>query len=370
MKRFFTIFAVITALTAAVIIGAIASISLWLPADSLKAMIIKNVSSGTGMEVGIGSLKYDIIRGIELKDVYISEPEGKEAFIKDSNMELSYNLFALLGGSLVVNKLELDSPYCKIIREKSGRFNFSDMTGKSPAPSEPGRINKAFLKNVIVTGVYVKNGRIVYDDNSKGKPGETAIDDINLSVEDMVMSAVKPVSVKMDCMVSYGSNRFPLSLRSKIKADVAAMSAEIEIERLLAAGTFSSGKISVKNPGDISGNFETTADPAHYNKGTTGKIMSSLKLAGKKLVFNSTMRAYGGDAVLDIRADLGKESYSMDVSVKKIGIHDFAEEISALTPKNEAADRTMLDEIREKVYGTLDLNASFSGKRSTTWPTQ
>gem|GEM_PF-5938729 len=362
MKRFFTILAIIASLAAVSIIGAIALIPLWLPAENLKVMIIKKISSGIGREVGIGSLKYDIIRGIELKDVSISEPEGKEIFIKDSDMELSYNLFALLGGSLVVNKLELDSPYCKIIRGKDGKFNFSGMMGKSQAPPETGGTNRVFLKNIIITGVFIKNGRIVYDDSSKEKSGEAVIDGIDLSVEDIVMGAVKPVSVKMDCTVSYGRNRLPLSFRSKIKADVAAMSAEIEIERLSAAGTLSTGKISVKNAGDISGNLETTADPARPNKGTTGRIMSSVKLAGKKLALRSSMRAYGGDSALDISVDLGKESYAMDVSVKNVNIHDLAEELSAFAPQNGTADRTILDEIREKVYGTLDLNAVFSGE--------
>jgi uncharacterized protein involved in outer membrane biogenesis len=362
MKRFLKIFAIVIATMAAVIIGAIASIPLWLPAESLKAMIIKNISSGIGREVEIGSLKYDIIRGIEIKDVTISEPDGKTSFIRDANMELSYNLFALLGGSLVINKLELDSPYCKIIRVKGGQFNISDMMGKSAAAPEPGRMNKAFLKNIIVTGVYVKNGRIIYDDNSKVKAEETAIDDINLSIEDIVISAVKPVSVKMDCTVSYGRNKYPLSLRSKIKADVAAMSAEIEIERFSAAGTVSNGKISVKSSGDINGNLETTADTAHYNKGMTAKIISSVKLVGKKLAFSSSMHAYGGDAALVVSADLGKESYVMDASVKNVNIHDLAQELAAFMPQNKTADKTILDEIREKVYGTLDLNASFSGK--------
>ncbi len=437
MKRFLIISAVVIASITAVIVCLIAAVPLFVPADELKAALIKRVSASTGREVNIGALKYNIFRGIELGNVSIMEPEGygKREFIRDNSVILSYNLPAILSGNLVIDKIELDSPYCEIIKEKSGAFNFSSiMAGKAAkkeipaaasapvkaeiaAAGEPsaGKAKKPFIKTIIATGISVKNGKFAYADYSGKKASGFAVNNFNLSIEDIIMSAVKPAKVAMDFSAVSGRLIIPVSLKASVKTDLAAMSAVINIESLTAAGTFSTGKISAGTGGDISGNISTSAavkkvlaslpegsfkginfDAAAVNnmefnfKGnqliikdrvninrehqdgsgrkTVENLGAGIKFSGGVLSCEAVINAYGGVVNFNLLADTVKKKYNAGMAVKNSDIHGFVGDLSVFIPEAGTNGKTLFDEIKQKVYGTLNMNCSFFGNTFSDVP--
>jgi len=126
MKSFLKFF-VITVISLLIItISVLATVPLWLPADKLKDMLVEQLSKQTGRDVAIAGLKFNILKGIELNGVSIKETEKykKRDFIRDDQVLLRYNLLALFTGNLVIYKFELVSPYCEIVKEPGGSFNF------------------------------------------------------------------------------------------------------------------------------------------------------------------------------------------------------------------------------------------------------
>jgi len=432
MKRFIIITSVIVVVIISAVIGLIASVPIWMPADKLKGMIVEKLSAETGREISIGAMKYDIFRGIMITGLSIMEPAryNKRVFIKDDSVELKYNLFALLTGRLVINRVELDSPYCEIIKEKDGKFNFSDMlknggvkkSGEGlergskikPEPVTAASTAKTaplFLKNIVVTGIYVKNGKFAYADYTKTKPSGMTIENFNLSIEDIILSAIKPVKMDMDFLLVSGEYRIPVSMRATVKSDLPLMTAEIEIESLSAAGTDSKGKINIAGAGDVKGDITTAVDfkkvmdvlpgstAATFKKtkinmtavnennftftanelkftdtldiirgaAVSGSgeipenIRATMEFANGKLAGGTKMKLYGGTVGVDFNADINNKKYGIKAAVKKVNLHGFTGDIIAFMPRKNPDDKNILDEIKDKVYGTLDMNASFSG---------
>jgi uncharacterized protein involved in outer membrane biogenesis len=286
MKSFLKFF-VITVISLLIItISVLATVPLWLPADKLKDMLVEQLSKQTGRDVAIAGLKFNILKGIELNGVSIKETEKykKRDFIRDDQVLLRYNLLALFTGNLVIYKFELVSPYCEIVKEPGGSFNFSDIlqlqsqqktkSGKTavtepaantkikgiePTTAEKSHGRISFIKNIVITSIAVQKGRFVYVDYSKPQVMSVKIEDFNFNIEDIVLSAVKPISVNMDCTAYYNEYKIPVSLKAKVKADIARQSADIIIDPFIISGITTKGNIALVNLSEIKGNMESEA---------------------------------------------------------------------------------------------------------------
>lgn len=256
----------------------VATIPLWFPFEKVKDFVVKELSEKIGREVVIKDVKFNIIKGIELNGFSIKESKryGNRDFIKDESIILKYNLLALLGRELVINKFEMVSPYVEIIKEKDGRYNFSDIienlssekkqTSKlqlqqTPKKAEQAKKAKAgVIKNIIITSVSVKNGNFVYVDYSKPKVTSIKVERFNFDMEDIILSVVKPVAIKMDCNVWYNKYNIPVSLKSQLTVDMMNKKAKLEINPFICGGINTTGKIDIINFKDISGSINSVTN--------------------------------------------------------------------------------------------------------------
>ncbi len=253
----------------------LATIPLWFPFEKVKDFVVRELSEKTGREVIIKEVKFNIIKGIELNGFAIKESKryGNRDFIKDESIVLRYNLPALLGRELVINKFEMISPYVEIIKEKDGRYNFSDIlenfsAGKKTASKAPSsrktdqqkKSKESVIKNIIITSVSVKNGNFVYVDYSKPKVMSLKVEKFNFDMEDVILSVVKPVGIKMNCNVWYNKYNIPVSLNSRLTADIKNKKAKLEINPFICGGINTTGKIDIINFKDISGTINSTAN--------------------------------------------------------------------------------------------------------------
>ncbi|HNZ28717.1 MAG TPA: AsmA family protein, partial [Candidatus Goldiibacteriota bacterium] len=129
MKKFLKILLIITGILVILIGGAVAAVYIMFPAEKIKQIVIKEGSEITGRTIGLGDLKFNIFKGIEADNVFIKESGAlnKENFLKADSVVFKYNLLSLLKRDLIINRIELVSPYVKIIKQPDGKFNFSDM---------------------------------------------------------------------------------------------------------------------------------------------------------------------------------------------------------------------------------------------------
>jgi hypothetical protein len=255
----------------------LASIPLWFPVKDAKNLLVTQLAEKTGRQVEIKDLQFNVFKGIELKGFTIKEPPryGKRDFIKDSSIVLRYNLFALLGMQLVIDRFELVSPYIEIVKDQEGNYNFSDIIdkvsgrseaakkkGKKPVPSPASAKagTGSVIKNIIVTSVAVSNGNFAYADYSKSKPVSIKIEKFNFGMENMILAVVKPIGVNMDCTVIYNNFKIPVSLKSSVTADLKNRNIIMKIAPFMIGGINTSGSISLVDFTDIKGSLNSVSN--------------------------------------------------------------------------------------------------------------
>jgi len=304
MKKILKISAIVVIAILVIFAVLIASIPFLFPPEKMRAMLVNELTSLTGRQVSVKKLQFNIFKGIELDNVIIKESDGQGSFIKDDVILLRYNLFALFARQLVIYKFELVSPYAEIIKDKDGRFNFSDMFNKNqnvpvkaksvskskmhkksqplptPVPqttasSQPAKSD--FIKNVIITSVGVKNGVFSYQDFSSATPLYVKVDHFDFDMENAILSAVRPVGINLSCNTAYGKLNIPVSLRSSLVLDMQKKALELNISSAKIADVNSSGKIDVTDFKNIGGELVTNLNTGEVIQYLPAEFKSQLK---------------------------------------------------------------------------------------------
>jgi uncharacterized protein involved in outer membrane biogenesis len=338
-KIFKTIGIVIGAivLLAVIVLG---TIPLWFPVAKVKGLLVDELKTRTGRDVTISDLKFNIFRGFELKGFVMRESDRypNRAFIKDDDIVLRYNLLALLARELVIDKFELVSPYVEVVKEPGGDYNFTDIVDKmSNKPQEPvkeekkGRHGKSSkkqpvpqptpgekpketgpsaIKNIVITSVAVDNGNFVYADYSKPAPMSMKILKFNFALDNLILAAVKPIGLSMDCTAVYNEYSIPVSLKSTVSLDMKDRNAVIDIASFIIGGINTSGKVNLLNFSDAKGSLRSISNtkkmleilPPDLTKKIKDMDVSidiinevNFNFAGKELAFNDILRLENGE---------------------------------------------------------------------------
>lgn len=94
--------------------------------ERIKARVLPLVEQALAREVTLGEVRIGLFSGIRIDDLVIFEKEGAEALIRVDQAVLSYQLWPLLKGQVVVNEVRLENPRIALIRFADGSFNISD----------------------------------------------------------------------------------------------------------------------------------------------------------------------------------------------------------------------------------------------------
>ncbi|MEW5767177.1 MAG: AsmA family protein [bacterium] len=155
----------------------------------LKQLITTQAEKALKRNVTIDDLRINLLRGIQLKGVTITEREGPGTFIKGEEFVLKYRLWPLLRRQFVIKKIVFNEPEITIRRDKEGVFNFEDLL-ETEQPEEPGL-------SLSTSKVSLKDGRADFRDELVNK--HTRLDKINLSASGL--SKEKRSSFKMSMRV-------------------------------------------------------------------------------------------------------------------------------------------------------------------------
>jgi len=267
------------------VIAAVASVPFWFPINKVKDIVVEQMSIKTGRDIQVKGFQFNILKGMELRDVSISESKRYKTtkpFIKADLILLKYNLLALLKRTLIVYDFRVVSPYGSIIKEADGTFNFSDMLenltkgpetekeklklekkkaakeAKKAAKKDKGK--KAAPFDIVITSLSIKDGNFQYYDRSGEKPMKIGIKKLNFKLDDVILSAVKPIGIFLDCTAFYNNYNIPVLLRSTVKADIKTGKADINVNPFTVGGLKSTGKVTVINFKDFTGDIVSVSN--------------------------------------------------------------------------------------------------------------
>ncbi|MCE5193974.1 MAG: DUF748 domain-containing protein [Nitrospiraceae bacterium] len=144
---------------------AIAGVVLFFPLDSV---VKKAVNDAVGPAVTLKSVKFGwngiVVAGIQVKTVH------KTDFLKVEDLTVRPSLWDLLGGKLVINMIQINSPVVRLQRTKDGKFLMPDIKKKESA-KEKEMVKKQDAGKalpVLVKKFELNNGQIIFIDDVKG----------------------------------------------------------------------------------------------------------------------------------------------------------------------------------------------------------
>src|SRR5918911_431113 len=183
-----------------------------------KGEIERLVKERTGRTLALkGDLKVAVwpSLGADVNGVALSERDPKQEFLSLDSAHASVALLPLLHGSVIVDGMRVSGLKANIVKEKDGRFNFSDLTEPQPAsgttpapkPKDQGAEKKPAEKKAEerqqaggkavafdIASIQVERSAVTYTDKTSGQ--ELALSDLNLSTGRIADKADGKLSLK------------------------------------------------------------------------------------------------------------------------------------------------------------------------------
>ncbi len=329
----------------ALVIAALLIVPLFVDVEKYKPEIEKQVSNTIGRPFAIkGPLTLSLFpwAGVTFSELHLGSPPGYQEpdllFVKSFDVRMK--LLPLLFKDVRVQRFVIDGPRVALEKNKAGRGNWegwgapqdkaTPKPGGPPAPKGP--MDGLLLKSLVVDEFAVRNGAIVYVDQSSGARRE--VSDLHLELKDVSLD--RPIRLALAAVVEKlpvsvdgqfgpvgpdpGKGKVPLDLSIKALKELTvnlkghlqdAMSGP-QFDVALAVEPFSPRKIftALKAPFPVA-----TADPEVLGRvGLRSKIQGSaqqvkladgaLDLDESKLTFSATAKDFAKpELTFDLRLD-------------------------------------------------------------------
>ena len=223
-----------------VIVLIVAAIALpyFLPLDKIKDMAAQKASETIHRQVKIGKVSFNIFKGIELNNLSVSNRPGfsPEPFLSAGKIELKYDLWKLLRGTVAIDKVVLVKPEILVEMRADGTSNYSDLVGakKPAAPKKPEAkpAKKKEAISIMVSKFAIQNGKLTI--NQAGKVSQ--LKDLNVNVSGISLVTKKPISLYVSVLGVYEGKPVPISVSGNISLDLNKSFAKVSGLDITTAG--------------------------------------------------------------------------------------------------------------------------------------
>src|ERR1700732_2384331 len=157
--------------------------------NSFRPKLESALTEALGREVKVGNLSLSILSGsVSAEDLSIADDPAysKDPFIRAKSLKVGVEVMPLIfSKALHVTDITLDQPEIALLRDASGKWNFSSLGNKSEATSKPAAASSgpSSTPDLSVSKLDVKDGRLLVNRaNSSIKPH--VYDNVDISVRD------------------------------------------------------------------------------------------------------------------------------------------------------------------------------------------
>ncbi|NPA15175.1 MAG: AsmA family protein, partial [Deferribacteres bacterium] len=187
MRTLFKMLAVLVFLAVVAVIALNFIVKSYLKEERIKALVIPKVEEALGRKVDIEKVGVSLFKGVILKGFVIKEQDGKTDFLRVGEFVLKYKLLPLLKKQIVISEIRIDSPYVRIYRDASGKFNYETLRilnrkDSEEAGQKSAAKGEAFPFSLTVEKVEVNNARLVVRDALKEIPDTDARADAQVTL--------------------------------------------------------------------------------------------------------------------------------------------------------------------------------------------
>src|SRR5882757_7645637 len=124
-----------------VILLAVIALPFLINVNSFRPKLESELSTALGRQVKVGNLSLSILSGsVSAEDLSISDDPAfsKDSFIRAKSLKVGVEVMPLIfSKTLHVTDITLDKPEIALLRDASGKWNFSSLGSKSEAAAKP-----------------------------------------------------------------------------------------------------------------------------------------------------------------------------------------------------------------------------------------
>jgi hypothetical protein len=163
----------------------------------LKSLIINSLKEQTKKEVSLGSLQFNIFKGLVIRNLLIYDKENRILNLKEASC--TFLIPPIFKRTLVISAVKFNSPKVFLERRQDGTFNLWDFFSSQKPSAQSAKFK------ILIRKIYVKGASIHFQDNAFPQPFTKDIENL-----DLVLALSLPASVKF-------------SLSSQVKAEPAML---------------------------------------------------------------------------------------------------------------------------------------------------
>ncbi|MGH9545089.1 MAG: AsmA family protein [Terriglobales bacterium] len=171
--------------------------------NSFRPKLESALTEALGREVKVGNLSLSILSGsVSAEDLSIADDPAfsKDPFIRAKSLKVGVEVLPLIfSKALHVTDITLDKPEIALLRDASGKWNFSSLGNKSEPAAKPAPASSApsSTPDLSVRKLEVKDGRLsINRANSSIKPH--VYDNVDISVRDFSPTSQFPFTITAD----------------------------------------------------------------------------------------------------------------------------------------------------------------------------
>lgn len=267
-----------------VILLAVIALPFLINVNSFRPRLESELSTALGRQVKVGNLSLSILSGsVSAENLSISDDPAfsKDSFIRAKALKVGVEVMPLIfSKTLHVTDITLDKPEISLLRDASGKWNFSSLGAESRVEKKPAAAESpSSAANLSVSKLEVKDGRLsVNRANSSIKPH--VYDNVNIRVRDFSLTSQFPFTITAD-LPAGGSAKLDGKAGPINATDVSAspLEAQVHIKGLdLTASGFVDPSTGISGVADFDGTLSSDGKLAR----TSGTLKADkLKLAVK-----------------------------------------------------------------------------------------
>ena len=184
----------------------------------IKSLIIQGLEEQTRKKVSLGSLQFNLFKGLVLKDFAIKDTDKDIISIKEA--DCTFLVWPFFKRQIVIPGVRIKSALIYVERKSNNTFNLSELF--VPQPAQGQKSNAKF--NLVISKISIADSRINFQDNAISPVFSKAIEDI-----DLVVNLSLPAAVKFKIKATIPAKDHPLKilasgqynfLRKKISAKI------------------------------------------------------------------------------------------------------------------------------------------------------
>jgi AsmA protein len=169
-----------------------------IPVNKFRPTIEQKASASLGRKVELGNLSLSILSGsLEIDNLSIADdPKFNNApFLTAKSVKLGVELMPLIFSQQVnVTGIEIVNPQVTLLKNPSGKWNFSSIGGNSVPSSTSGGSNKT-AESLTIKTLGLKDGQITLGATTSQK--RSVYTNVNLTADDVAMHSSFPVEFSM-----------------------------------------------------------------------------------------------------------------------------------------------------------------------------